>query len=64
MTAASVKKKMKSKGFARNVSREDIERGAADFDVDLTAHIQFVIDALRPHAAELGIDRGTAGEGE
>src|SRR5215813_14525465 len=31
MTAASVKKKMKSKGFARAVSRDDLERGAADF---------------------------------
>src|SRR5581483_5509927 len=30
MAASSVKKKMKSKGFARNVSREDIARGAAD----------------------------------
>src|SRR3954453_13337214 len=36
MTASSVKKKMKSKGFARNVSREDIERGAADLGVELT----------------------------
>jgi putative nucleotidyltransferase with HDIG domain len=27
MTAASVRKKMKSKGFARTVSRQDIERG-------------------------------------
>src|SRR6476660_9371805 len=64
MTAASVKKKMKSKGFARNVSREDIERGAADFGVDLTEHIQFVIDALKPHAVELGIGRGTAAAAE
>jgi putative nucleotidyltransferase with HDIG domain len=64
MTAASVKKKMKSKGFARNVSRDDIERGAADFGMELPAHIQFVIDALKPHAVELGIDRGIAGEGE
>src|SRR5947208_11441127 len=53
LTAASVKKKMKSKGFARNVKREDIERGAADFGVDLTEHIQFVIDAMKPIAAEL-----------
>src|SRR5207237_4093620 len=29
LTAASVKKKMKAKGFARKVRREDIERGAA-----------------------------------
>ena len=64
MTATSVKKKMKSKGFARNVSREDIERGAADFGVDMTAHIQFVIDALKPFAVELAIDRGVADEGE
>ena len=60
MTAASVKKKMKSKGFARNVSREDVERGAADFEVDLTEHIQFVVDALKPHAAELGLEKGTS----
>ncbi len=56
LSAASVKKKMKSKGFAAKVRREDIEKGAADFGVDLTAHIQFVIDAMKPHAAELGLD--------
>src|SRR5438128_2988839 len=60
LTAASVKKKMKSKGFARGVKREDVERGAADFGVDLTEHIQFVIDALKPHAAELGLEKGLA----
>src|SRR6516165_3198035 len=62
LTASSVKKKMKSKGFARNVKREDIERGAADFGVDLTEHIQFVIDAMKPHAAELGLLQGAIGE--
>jgi putative nucleotidyltransferase with HDIG domain len=58
LTAASVKKKMKSKGFAKGVKREDVERGAADFGVDLTEHIQFVIDAMKPLAAELGLERG------
>jgi putative nucleotidyltransferase with HDIG domain len=58
--AASVKKKMKSKGFARTVNRDDIERGAADFGVDLTEHIQFCIDAMRPLAQELGLSRGVA----
>jgi putative nucleotidyltransferase with HDIG domain len=62
LTAASVKKKMKSKGFARNVSRDDIERGAADFGVDLTAHIQFVIDAMKPIAGQLGLLTGTGTE--
>jgi putative nucleotidyltransferase with HDIG domain len=62
LTAASVKKKMKSKGFARNVKREDIERGAADFGVDLTEHIQFEIEAMKGIAAALGLERGAAGE--
>jgi putative nucleotidyltransferase with HDIG domain len=64
LTASSVRKKMKSKGFARNVSRDDIARGAADFGVDLTEHIQFVIDAMKPIAGELGLLTGSAGEGE
>jgi putative nucleotidyltransferase with HDIG domain len=62
LAASSVKKKMKSKGFARNVSREDIERGAADFGVDLTEHIQFEIDAMKTIAGELNLLRGTGGE--
>jgi putative nucleotidyltransferase with HDIG domain len=61
LTAASVKKKMKSKGFARNIKREDIERGAADFGVDLTEHVQFEIDAMKTIAGELGLERGAGG---
>jgi putative nucleotidyltransferase with HDIG domain len=58
LTASSVKKKMKAKGFARNVKREDIDRGAADFGVDLAEHIQFEIDAMKAIAADLGLERG------
>src|SRR6266851_8230879 len=64
LTAASVKKKMKSKGFARGVNRDDVVRGAADFGVELDAHIQFVIDAMKGIAAELGLEKGAAGESE
>ncbi len=64
LTAASVKKKMKSKGFARGVNRDDVVRGAADFGVDLTEHIQFEIDAMKTIAAELGLERGSGGEAE
>jgi putative nucleotidyltransferase with HDIG domain len=64
LTAASVKKKMKSKGFAKGVNRDDVERGAADFGVDLTEHIQFEIDAMKTIARELGLERGTGGAGE
>jgi len=62
LIAASVKKKMKSKGFARGVKREDVERGAADFGVELSEHIQFEIDAMKDIAAELGLERGGANE--
>ena len=62
LTAASVLKKMKSKGFARGVKREDVERGATDFGVDLTEHIQFVIDAMKSIAGQLGLECG-AGAG-
>jgi putative nucleotidyltransferase with HDIG domain len=55
MQASSVKKKMKSKGFAASVSRDDMARGAADLGVDLDEHIQFVIDAMTPIADELGL---------
>lgn len=62
LTAASVKKKLKRKEFARNVKREDIDRGAQDFGADLTEHIQFVIDAMKPIAADLGLQSGVDSE--
>jgi putative nucleotidyltransferase with HDIG domain len=55
MQASSVKKKLKTKGFAANINRDDISRGAADLGVNLDEHIQFVIDAMTPIADELGL---------
>jgi putative nucleotidyltransferase with HDIG domain len=55
MTPSSVKKKLKNKAFAAKVNRDDITRGAEDFGVNLDEHIQFLIDALTPHAEELGL---------
>lgn len=52
---AAVRKKMKDKGFARNVNREDIVKGAELLGVDLDEHIAFAIESLRPLAPELGI---------
>ena len=51
----SVKKKMKDKGFARTVNRDDITGGAEVLGVDLDEHIAFVIESLKPVAEELGI---------
>src|SRR3954468_18314950 len=55
MQAASVKKKLKAKGFAASINRDDIARGAADLGVELDEHVQFVIGALQPIAADLGL---------
>ena len=51
----SVRKKMKDKAFARQVSRDDIINGADQLGVDLDAHIAEVIAALRANAAALGL---------
>jgi putative nucleotidyltransferase with HDIG domain len=61
LTASSVKKKMKSKGFAKGVNRDDVIQGAADFGVELDGHIQFVIDAMMGIASEWGLEMGTGG---
>jgi len=52
----SVRKKMKSKAFAASVSRDDIVNGATDLGVELLEHIEFVLEAMRAVAAELGLD--------
>jgi predicted hydrolase (HD superfamily) len=60
LRASSVKKKLKDKSFAAKVDREVIRQGIDLLGVDAGEHIQFVIDALAPHADELGI--GAAGQ--
>ena len=53
--APAVRKKMKDKGFARGVSREDVLLGASELGVDLDAHIATVIGAMRGVAPALGL---------
>lgn len=55
LEVSSVKKKLKDKGFARGVNREDVHQGAAELGVPLDDHIQFVLEALRPVEATLGL---------
>jgi predicted hydrolase (HD superfamily) len=54
--ARSVRKKMKDKAFAKGVSRDDVVQGATEMGVDLDAHIQFVVDAMRGVAGSLGLE--------
>src|SRR5512132_632287 len=50
--AASVRKKMKDKAFARSVNRDDIVNGAAGLGVPLEEHIDFCIRAMQARAEE------------
>jgi putative nucleotidyltransferase with HDIG domain len=56
--AASVKKKMKDKAFARSVNRQDITDGAQELGVPLDEHIEFCVKAMQARAEELGL-KGT-----
>lgn len=51
----SVVKKLKDKGFAAKVERDEVAAGIELLGVEPADHIRFVIEALRPHAEELGL---------
>ncbi len=55
LEVSSVRKKMKSKGFAAGVNREDLVKGAELLGVDLNEHIAFVIEAMSSIADTLGL---------
>lgn len=59
--ASSVKKKMKDKGFAAGVHREDLTAGAEELGIPLDEHINFVIQAMSANADVLGL-AGVGGE--
>jgi putative nucleotidyltransferase with HDIG domain len=56
--ADSVKRKLKDKGFARGVNREDVRKGAEELAIPIEDHIAFCIAAMREAADALGL-RGT-----
>lgn len=51
----SVVKRLKDKGFAAKVDRNEVYKGAELFGVDLQEHISFIIETLRQNRGELGI---------
>lgn len=52
---SSVKKKMKDRAFARQVSREDIRKGAEELGLPLDDLIAKVLKAMQGAAEELGL---------
>ena len=55
LKVSSVRKKIKQKGFARNVSREDILIGTEELGIELDDHIAFVRDAMNDISDDLGL---------
>lgn len=51
----SVIKKLKDKGFAAKVERDEVYKGAELFGINLEEHIAFIINVLRNNREELGI---------
>lgn len=52
---AGVRKKMKDKGFARGVNRQDVIEGAQELEIELDAHIGFCLAAMQKRSAALGL---------
>jgi predicted hydrolase (HD superfamily) len=51
----SVVKKMKDKGFARQVPRDQLEKGATELGVPFDEHVLNVIEGLKTVRGELGL---------
>lgn len=52
---SSVKKKWKDKTFAAGANRDEIQKSAAEFGIELWEHVGNVITAMRRIAPELGL---------
>ena len=55
VTVASVEKKLKDKGFARAVNREDVLAGPPLLGLTMAEHIAGILEALGPVAARIGL---------
>ncbi len=53
--AHAVRKKLRDKAFARSVNREDVVQGIEQLGADFDQHVNFVIEAMRGIAPELGL---------
>jgi len=56
LEAKSVKKKWKDRAFAAGANREEIDRSAAEFGIELWEHVTNVIVAMQRIAPRLGLD--------
>lgn len=55
LEAKSVIKKLKDKSFAAKVERDEVYKGVELLGVELSTHIEFIIEVLKANRDELGI---------
>ena len=55
VTPRSVRRKMRDKGFAKDVNRDDLLKGAEELDIDLDEHIAFVVESMKPVATQIDL---------
>ncbi len=55
VTPRSVRRKMKDKAFAKDVSRNDIQKGADELGVELDEHIAFIVESMKPVSVRIGL---------
>jgi predicted hydrolase (HD superfamily) len=55
VTPTSVRRKMKDKGFAQAVNRDDLWRGAAELGIEFDDHVAFVIESMKPISEQIGL---------
>ena len=51
----AVRKKMKDKGFARQVPRDQLEKGAEEVGLPFDEHVANVIEGLKTVRSDLGL---------
>jgi putative nucleotidyltransferase with HDIG domain len=56
VTPESVRKRMKEKGFARGVNRDDLLQGAEELGIPFDEHVEHVVRALQGIADQLGLN--------
>ncbi len=56
----SIRKKWRDKAFAAAVDGSEIEKAAADLDVELWEHVGVVLQAMQGIATKLGLDGQSA----
>ena len=49
---------MKDKAFAKDVNREDIQKGADELGVALDEHIMFIVESMKPISEQIDLNIG------